>query len=205
MAPFTTGETASSAASPAAVPSTVPAGPPAAVPAAAPAPAAVLAEAAAFAEAAPAKAEAAPMPLSIPPSRLSEILVSSGKLHLLAYRNTLRICIDFAHTLRYNKNEVRFMASVNISIRTDSELKAQAESILSQLGMTMNGTINMFLQQIVRDKAVPLSLSLSSEQALYADLLYAQTDRAKGYMGRTGDEVLSDMDKIIAEAEREMK
>jgi DNA-damage-inducible protein J len=97
------------------------------------------------------------------------------------------------------------MASVNISIRTDSELKAQAESILSQLGMTMNGTINMFLQQIVRDKAVPLSLSLSSEQALYADLLYAQTDRAKGYMGRTGDEVLSDMDKIIAEAEREMK
>lgn len=95
------------------------------------------------------------------------------------------------------------MASVNMSIRTDSELKAQAESVLSQLGMTMNGTINMFLQQIVRDKAVPLSLSLSSEQALYADLLYAQTDRAKGYAGRTGDEVLSDMDRIIAEAEGE--
>ena len=56
------------------------------------------------------------------------------------------------------------MASVNMSIRTDSELKAQAEAILSQLGMTMNGTINMFLHQIVRDKAVPLSLSLTSEQ-----------------------------------------
>lgn len=95
------------------------------------------------------------------------------------------------------------MASVNMSIRTDSELKAQAESILSQLGMSMNGTINMFLQQIVRDKAVPLSLSLSSEQALYADLLYAQTDRAKGYRGRTGDEVLADMDRIIAEVEGE--
>ena len=37
------------------------------------------------------------------------------------------------------------MASVNMSIRTDSELKAQAEEILAQLGMTMNGTINMFL------------------------------------------------------------
>jgi DNA-damage-inducible protein J len=95
------------------------------------------------------------------------------------------------------------MASVNMSIRTDSELKAQAESILSQLGMSMNGTINMFLQQIVRDKAVPLSLSLSSEQALYADLLYAQADRAKGYVGRTGDEVLADMDRIIAEVEGE--
>lgn len=94
------------------------------------------------------------------------------------------------------------MASINMSIRTDSELKAQAESILSQLGMTMNGTINMFLQQIVRDKAVPLSLSLSSEQALYADLLCAQSDRAKGYAGRSGEDVLADMDKIIAEAER---
>ncbi len=63
------------------------------------------------------------------------------------------------------------MASINMSIRTDSELKAQAEQVLSQLGMNMTGTINMFLQQIVRDRAVPLSLSLSSEQSLYADLL----------------------------------
>lgn len=39
--------------------------------------------------------------------------------------------------------------------------------------MNMNGTINMFLQQIVRDKAVPFSLSLDSQQAAYADLLYA--------------------------------
>ena len=54
------------------------------------------------------------------------------------------------------------MATVNMSIRTDSELKAQAEAVLSQLGMTMNGTINMFLHQIVRDRAVPLSLSLST-------------------------------------------
>ena len=53
-----------------------------------------------------------------------------------------------------------------MSIRTDSELKAQAEEILEQLGLNMNGTINMLLKQIVRDKAVPLSLSLRSEQSL---------------------------------------
>ena len=87
------------------------------------------------------------------------------------------------------------MASVNMSIRTDSELKAQAEAILSQLGMTMNGTINMFLHQIVRDKA------LTSEQGLYADLLAAQAERASGYTGRTAADVLADMDQIIADAE----
>ena len=36
------------------------------------------------------------------------------------------------------------MSSINMSIRTDSELKAQAEQVLSQLGMNMTGAINMF-------------------------------------------------------------
>ena len=94
------------------------------------------------------------------------------------------------------------MASINMSIRTDSELKAQAEAVLSQLGMNMNGTINMFLHQIVRDRAVPLSLSLSSEQSVYADLLAAQVERAQGYKGRNARDLLSDMDQIIAEAEK---
>lgn len=95
------------------------------------------------------------------------------------------------------------MASINMSIRTDSELKAQAELVLSQLGMNMNGTINMFLQQIVREKAVPLNLSLNSEQALYADLLYAQSERAKGYKGRKAEDVLAEMDRILDEAGRD--
>ena len=47
------------------------------------------------------------------------------------------------------------MPSVNMCIRIDSNLKKQAEDVLSQLGMTMSGTINMFLTQIVREKAVP--------------------------------------------------
>lgn len=82
------------------------------------------------------------------------------------------------------------MASINMSIRTDSELKAQAEQVLSQLGMNMTGTINMFLQQIVRDRAVPLSLSLSSEQSLYADLLRAKVERGQGVEYVPADEVL---------------
>ena len=94
------------------------------------------------------------------------------------------------------------MASVNVSIRIDSGLKAQAEQVLSQLGMNMTGTINMFLQQIVRDRAVPLSLSLSSEQSLYADLLRARTERAQGLEGASAEKLLADMDQIIAEAER---
>lgn len=92
------------------------------------------------------------------------------------------------------------MASINMSIRTDSELKAQAEQVLSQLGMNMTGTINMFLQQIVRDRAVPLSLSLSSEQSLYADLLRAKVERDQGVEYLPADEVLARMEQAVERA-----
>ena len=93
------------------------------------------------------------------------------------------------------------MSSINMSIRTDSELKAQAELVLSQLGMNMTGAINMFLRQIVRDRAIPLSLSLSSEQSLYADLLRAKAEREQGVEGVPASQLLADMDRIIKETE----
>ncbi len=89
------------------------------------------------------------------------------------------------------------MASINMSIRTDSELKAQAEQILSQLGMNMTGTINMFLQQIVRDRAVPLSLSLSTEQSRYAALLRAPVERDSGAEYLSAAEFVTGMDQGI--------
>ena len=89
-----------------------------------------------------------------------------------------------------------------MSIRTDSELKAQAEDILSKLGMTMNGAINMFLNQIVRDRAVPLSLSLSTKATLYTDLLRAKQDRENGARYLTADDILAEIDAGIAEARK---
>ena len=94
------------------------------------------------------------------------------------------------------------MASTTISLRTDSELKFQAEAILNQLGLTLNGTFNMLLQQIVREKSVPLSLSLTSQNRLYADLLLAEQERNDGFKGFSSDDVLKDMDLLIAEAEK---
>ena len=85
------------------------------------------------------------------------------------------------------------MNTINMSIRTDPELKAEAEEILSRLGMTMNGTINMFLMQIVRERAVPLNLSLNPGKNVYADLMHAEAERQAGYEGREANEVLADM------------
>lgn len=94
------------------------------------------------------------------------------------------------------------MASINISIRTDSELKKEAESILNQLGMTINGAFNMFLTQIVREKAVPLNLSLTPKNDLYAQLLRAELDRNDKSKWVDADEMAELMDSILEKAKR---
>ena len=91
------------------------------------------------------------------------------------------------------------MLSVNMCIRIDSNLKKQAEDVLSQLGMTMSGTINMFLTQIVREKAVPLNLSLSpQDRTALDDILAAREERRNGFKGYDADYVLKEMDEIIS-------
>ena len=88
----------------------------------------------------------------------------------------------------------------SISIRMDSELKECAENVIEQLGLNMTVVINMLFRQIVREQAIPLSLSLSTPMGVLDDLALAKADRASGYKGRSMDDVVSDMGKIVAEA-----
>ena len=91
--------------------------------------------------------------------------------------------------------------SINMCVRVDPELKAQAEEILEQLGMTMNGTINMFLTQIVREKRVPLNLSLNSDKEALPDLIVSKQERESGTEGIDAKILLEQMRRIVSEAE----
>ena len=53
------------------------------------------------------------------------------------------------------------MATTNINIRTDSAIKAQAESIFEAFGLNMSTAINMFLRQTIRENGIPFELKLS--------------------------------------------
>ena len=90
--------------------------------------------------------------------------------------------------------------SINMCVRVDPELKAQAEEILEQLGMTMNGTINMFLTQIVREKRVPLNLSLNSDKEVLPDHLVSKQEREDGIEGIDAKILLEQMRRIVSEA-----
>ena len=89
----------------------------------------------------------------------------------------------------------------SISIRIDSELKENAESIIEQFGLNMTVVVNMLFRQIVRDNAIPLSMSLSQSVSALDDLEFAKADRIAGYKGRSLVDVIADMERIVAEAE----
>ena len=50
------------------------------------------------------------------------------------------------------------MATTNINIRVDSDLKQSAESLFSDLGLTMSSAINMFLKSAVNYEGIPFEL-----------------------------------------------
>ena len=51
------------------------------------------------------------------------------------------------------------MATVNMSIRMDSELKKQADALLSDMGLNMTTAMNMFLRQVVRQGRIPFEIA----------------------------------------------
>lgn len=52
------------------------------------------------------------------------------------------------------------MATTNLNIRTDKEIKEAAEKIYSSLVLNMTTAINMFLRASIRESGIPFELKL---------------------------------------------
>ena len=52
------------------------------------------------------------------------------------------------------------MATTNLNIRTDKEIKEQAEQIFSDLGLKMTTSVKMFLRSTIRENGIPFDLKL---------------------------------------------
>jgi len=53
------------------------------------------------------------------------------------------------------------LETVNLSIRMERELKEQAESLFSELGMNMTTAFNIFVRQSVRQGKIPFEITLN--------------------------------------------
>ncbi len=87
------------------------------------------------------------------------------------------------------------VSTTNISIRMDSELKAQADALFSELGMNLSTAFNIFVRQSLREGRIPFDISLNqpSNETVAAMLeaeRIAKDSSVKGY---------NDLDELFAD------
>jgi DNA-damage-inducible protein J len=59
------------------------------------------------------------------------------------------------------RKELIDMATTNLNIRIDADLKRQSEKIFNELGLTMSTALTVFLRQTVRSNGIPFEMRLN--------------------------------------------
>lgn len=105
--------------------------------------------------------------------------------------------VQMAYNMIINvKGEVYMAGSTtNISIRMDSDLKAQADEFFAELGMNLSTAFNIFVRQSLREGRIPFDIGLNhpNKETIAAMLeaeRIAKDPNVKGY---------TDLDELFAE------
>ena len=53
------------------------------------------------------------------------------------------------------------MATTNLNVRIDADLKKQSEEIFNELGLNMSTALTVFLRQTVRSRGIPFEMRLN--------------------------------------------
>ena len=90
------------------------------------------------------------------------------------------------------------MATTNVSIRMDTELKAQADELFAELGMNLSTAFNIFVRQSLREGGIPFDIRTDRpNKETIAAMLEAENiakdPKVKGYTDL--DEMFADLKK----------
>ena len=90
------------------------------------------------------------------------------------------------------------MATTNVSIRMDTELKAQADELFAELGMNLSTAFNIFVRQSLREGGIPFEIRTDRpNKETVAAMLEAENiakdPNVKGYTDL--DEMFADLKK----------
>lgn len=100
------------------------------------------------------------------------------------------------------------MATSAMTVRMDTQIKKQFDALCQQFGMSSNTAINIFVNQVVRSRSIPFTVSIETpkddlirQRALEAFRM--QRERAE--RGETPDLTLDEINEEIRAARRERK
>ncbi len=71
------------------------------------------------------------------------------------------------------------MATANVQVRMDSDLKKATEETLKSMGLTMSSAITMFCRQVVNQRRIPFEV-LAGEEEPNETTLQAMRDTLEG-------------------------
>ena len=57
------------------------------------------------------------------------------------------------------------MSTVNVTFRIDENLKADADELFSDLGLSLSAAFNMFLRQSLREQGIPFAVTRKEPNA----------------------------------------
>ncbi len=60
------------------------------------------------------------------------------------------------------------MATTNMNIRTDVEVKAAAEQLFNELGLNLTTAVNIFLRQAIRTGGIPFEIKVDTPNEITA-------------------------------------
>lgn len=88
------------------------------------------------------------------------------------------------------------MASTNINIRMDSELKKQFEAFCNDVGLTMTAAFNLFAKKTVREYRIPFEIGAEIPNAETREAI-EEVQRMKA--GLVEGKAYTDVDAMMAE------
>lgn len=65
----------------------------------------------------------------------------------------------------YTNSRLEVTEMANISVRVEDDVKKDAESILSQLGLSLSTATNVFLRQVILHNGLPFAVELEQPNA----------------------------------------
>ena len=63
------------------------------------------------------------------------------------------------------------MKTSNLSIRIEPNLKNEAEEVLSNLGLSLSGAVNLFFKQIILNNGLPFEVKMPTKKPMEYELL----------------------------------
>ena len=120
--------------------------------------------------------------------------------NVLKFVQSMLIFVQMHYNVDIEEKEMVFMAktTTNISIRMDSDLKAQADALFGELGMNLTTAFNIFVRQAIREGRIPFEISVHQPNretvlAMKEAERIAKDPSVKGYDNL--DELFADLKK----------